>query len=76
MLAFSFLLFSILFIKVAFAQSVYIGQSSEDLIGSTYEPYDSNTKAEKEEQKIDDQAMKELFGDDQVFPFAAGLDSY
>ena len=53
---------------------------AEMLLSTPIEPSQVNQTSEKKglnkDLPMDEAKMKELFGDDQVFPFAAGLDSY
>ena len=68
----TFLLFS----EWASAENTYTEDYGNNSIGTTIESPKEIQSLEKEEVAMDEINMDELFGDKQVFPFAAGLDSY
>ena len=58
------------------ADAISKAENGDNPLGIIIEPSKDNQSSEKKEVSRDELDMHDLFGDDQVFPFAAGLDSY
>ena len=57
-------------------EAVQLGDDEDGTLGLVQEPAEDGEGLQNEELSKDELSMQELFGDDQVFPFVAGLDSY
>ncbi len=55
---------------------MYENNYNDNALGIVIEPINEKKASSNSELGMDEESMKELFGDEQVFPFAAGLDSY
>ncbi len=73
---FSIVLFLTLFVAGIRADDFSLGDNDDNSLELVRETMDEKHNSESDNIAIDQMNMKELFGDDQVFPFAAGLDSY
>ncbi len=65
-----------LFAGVSGAQNLPLSQDGKSLLGNPMEQFKDGENLKNEDVSGDEMSMKEVFGDDQVFPFVAGLDSY
>ncbi len=67
-------------VESAYADINFEEEEAGNIFVVPMETSKSNQTSENDELDIDKpmsaESMKELFGDDQVFPFVAGLDSY
>ena len=70
------LICSILFTGWSSAQAIPNVDNEDSSLTSMTKQSAESQNSNNEEISKEDMNMRELFGDDQVFPFAAGLDSY